>query len=49
MDIMRWDVGEMENVCITNSWVDVYNGDVISNSSIMHVMNQRKNVGSIVV
>ena len=41
-------MSEMKNVCTTNSWADVCDGHVVSNSdSIMHVMNQEKNVESI--
>ena len=38
LDTMRRDVSEMKNVCTTKSWADVCGGDVLSNSSNMHVM-----------
>ena len=44
---MRRDVSEMKNVCTTKSWANVCGGDVVSNSSITHVMNKEKNVDSI--
>mgnify|MGYP006973864755 CR=1 FL=1 len=44
---MRRDVSEMKNVCTTKSWADVCGGDVVSNSSNMHVINQKKNIESI--
>ena len=44
---MRRDVSEMKNVCTAKSWTNVCGGDVVSNSSITHVMNKEKNVDSI--
>ena len=37
----------MKNVYPMKSWVDISCADVVSNSSIMHVMNQEKNIESI--
>ena len=47
LDTMRRDVSEMKNVCTTKSWADVCGGDVLSNSSNMHVMHQEKNIENI--
>ena len=47
LDTMRQDVCEMKNLCTTKSWADVCGGDVVSNSSNMHVINQKKNIESI--
>ena len=47
LDTMKRDVSEMKNVSITKSQVDACGGDVISNSPIMHVMNEDNNVKSI--
>ena len=47
METMRRDVSEMKNICTTKSWANVCGGDVVSNSSIMHVLNQKKNIKSI--
>ena len=47
METMRRDVSEMKNVCTRKSWGDIYGGDMVSNSSIMHVMNQEKIVQGI--
>ena len=44
---MRWNVSHMKNVYAMKSWVDISCADVVSNSSIMHVMNQEKNIESI--
>ena len=37
----------MKNVYTTKSWADVCGRDVVSNSSIIHVINQDKNIESI--
>ena len=47
LDTMRRDVSEMKNVCTTKSWADVCGGDMVPNSSNMHVMHQEKNMESI--
>ena len=44
---MRKDVSEMKNVCTTKSWADVCGGDMVPNSSNMHVMHHEKNMESI--
>lgn len=45
-DTMRRDVSEMKNVCTTKSWADVCS-NVVSDSSIMQVMPQTKNVENV--
>ena len=49
LDTMRRDISEMKNVCTTKSWADVCGGDMVPNSSNMHVMHQEKNMESIYV
>ena len=46
MDTMRRDVSQMKNVCTTKSWANLCGEDIVSNSNLMHVMNQEKNVKS---
>ena len=47
LDTMRRDVSEMKNVCTTKSWADVCGGDMLSNSSNIHVTHQEKNIETI--
>ena len=41
---MKQDVCEMRNVCSKKSWVDVCNGNVALQSSVMHTMTQGQDV-----
>ena len=47
LDTVRRDVSEIKNVCTTKSWADVCGGDMVPNSSNMHVTHHEKNMESI--